>query len=644
MRFLVILLLVILNSPVIAQPLLNLGENETFVIDDFVYAFADAQNRYPEPDWTDLSFKEKFVRQTDENPIFDVDRGRLWLSFEVANQSRSRAWILMVPRLLDRVRLYKLEHQTLSLISEAGTLVDFADRDLQRNGFYMDLDLSPGDTARYLLSIENDLKIRYDITLGSLAGILKDVHNTRQIFFVLIGVLIMLLAYNIGLTITTRSYANLLFSIHLLVYIGVTLFNTGYIMEFAAWANWFEIHNAFFTSLFGILLVLSIVELTNMKEHVPFMFKMHYLLLGLLALFGLLNLLGFYRFSRTWVENTIFVGAVWIVSAMIQMRQNQNREYQFVLFAVLIFIAGGVFEVLNSKNVLPVSVKFVNYSFLTASIIEITLITIAFSVKLQDQIERNREKLQQNIRRLGIRNHFIRQFSHVTAHKLTHPVSNLNGLTSAFSAGLIEDEDVREMSHRIRAEVNNLQGYVNDLTGVIKLQEHQQQYVSRVRFEEILQESKLALHREIDRSGAGISTRFLLPEIEAVAPFILSTFIHLIENSIRYRRPNAAPDIRISAEEQDGFCVLTFIDNGLGIDMERYGKKVFDLYSKFHRQKSGKGIGLFLVKTQVEASGGTIELNSELNIGTTVSIKLPLWQQMQSDSIFQYGSSHNLHR
>jgi signal transduction histidine kinase len=57
-------------------------------------------------------------------------------------------------------------------------------------------------------------------------------------------------------------------------------------------------------------------------------------------------------------------------------------------------------------------------------------------------------------------------------------------------------------------------------------------------------------------------------------------------------------------------------DNGLGMDLAKYGNMVFGLYKRFHFHKEGKGLGLYLVKTQIEALGGRIELDSEPGEGS----------------------------
>ncbi|MBK6447076.1 MAG: hypothetical protein IPF81_17770 [Bacteroidetes bacterium] len=101
-------------------------------------------------------------------------------------------------------------------------------------------------------------------------------------------------------------------------------------------------------------------------------------------------------------------------------------------------------------------------------------------------------------------------------------------------------------------------------------------------------------------------------------------FHNLIINSIKYNRKGIPPIIEISSLKTDSGIVLQFKDNGLGIDLSKKGDQVFGLYKRFHASVERKGMGLFMTKTQVETLGGRITVESEVNIGSTFKIELPL--------------------
>jgi signal transduction histidine kinase len=109
-------------------------------------------------------------------------------------------------------------------------------------------------------------------------------------------------------------------------------------------------------------------------------------------------------------------------------------------------------------------------------------------------------------------------------------------------------------------------------------------------------------------------------EIFSFKAYMQSIFYNLISNSIKYSRSDVQSLIEIKSRKENGKIVLSFKDNGLGIDLKRKGDRIFRLYARFHSHVEGKGMGLFMVKTQVEAIGGKITVVSEVNKGTEFTI------------------------
>ncbi len=93
-----------------------------------------------------------------------------------------------------------------------------------------------------------------------------------------------------------------------------------------------------------------------------------------------------------------------------------------------------------------------------------------------------------------------------------------------------------------------------------------------------------------------------------------------MSNAIKYRREGVSSFIHFETTFEDGKKVLLIKDNGVGIDLEKHGNNIFKLYKRFHRNISGKGIGLFLVKSQLETLNAKISVDSKVNSGTTFKI------------------------
>jgi signal transduction histidine kinase len=130
-----------------------------------------------------------------------------------------------------------------------------------------------------------------------------------------------------------------------------------------------------------------------------------------------------------------------------------------------------------------------------------------------------------------------------------------------------------------------------------------------------------SLSNSIDKHRVRILSDFSeVDEIYSLRIYMYSIFYNLIGNSIKYGKPNVPPLIEIKSRKENGKIILTFKDNGLGIDMKTNGDKIFGLYRRFHSHVEGKGMGLFMVKTQVESLGGRITVASEVNKGTEFTL------------------------
>ena len=110
--------------------------------------------------------------------------------------------------------------------------------------------------------------------------------------------------------------------------------------------------------------------------------------------------------------------------------------------------------------------------------------------------------------------------------------------------------------------------------------------------------------------------------VYAVPAYMESIILNLITNAIKYRDPKRRSWLQISAERINGYVIITASDNGLGINLERYGDRIFGLYKTFHQHSDARGLGLYMTKSQVEVMGGAITVQSKVGEGTTFTIKL----------------------
>ena len=163
---------------------------------------------------------------------------------------------------------------------------------------------------------------------------------------------------------------------------------------------------------------------------------------------------------------------------------------------------------------------------------------------------------------------------------------------------------------------------IKDLTTVLNVRDRtsipKQDLLFYPVYEKALAQSEVL----IDYCGAEISADFEnAPSVNYNKAYLESIFSNLLTNAIKYRSNKRKLKVTIKTEESGNFIVLKFSDNGLGIDLELHKEKMFRLYQRFHEHAEGKGLGLFLIKSQLEALNGSIDIESKLDEGTTFILK-----------------------
>ncbi|SDI43941.1 PAS domain-containing sensor histidine kinase [Winogradskyella thalassocola] len=238
----------------------------------------------------------------------------------------------------------------------------------------------------------------------------------------------------------------------------------------------------------------------------------------------------------------------------------------------------------------------------------------------QTKIINAKNDLEVLAQKLIIQNGQLADFAQITSHNLRAPVSNLNSLLGFY----VESDDNEEkdfLFKKFEAVINHLTVTLNTLVEALKIRSDNSRNKEDIRFEDVLRTTTDILSGEILTTNTIIKADFSkLPLIKYDKIYLESIFLNLIGNAIKYRSKDRDPEISIKSENLNGKIKLTITDNGLGINLDRHGNKIFGLNKVFHRHPDAKGVGLYMTKTQIEAMGGAINVSSKVNKGTTFTI------------------------
>jgi PAS domain S-box-containing protein len=236
--------------------------------------------------------------------------------------------------------------------------------------------------------------------------------------------------------------------------------------------------------------------------------------------------------------------------------------------------------------------------------------------------EKNKEKeREQLIKELTLNNSDLKQFSYITSHNLRAPLSNLTGLLTLLEDITIEDEELKEIISGFERSTQQLNETVNDLVNVIIIKDkpsiEREPIAIRDVFENIFSQLNFLIQNlnPIIKLDVDKVTTLMVNK-----SYFESILLNLTTNALRYHDPSRQLKISVIAKTHDKEIQFIFKDNGLGIDLKRHREKVFGLYQRFHDNPDSKGLGLYLVKSQVESMGGTISIESEVGVGTTFTI------------------------
>jgi signal transduction histidine kinase len=236
--------------------------------------------------------------------------------------------------------------------------------------------------------------------------------------------------------------------------------------------------------------------------------------------------------------------------------------------------------------------------------------------ELQGIVEERTKDLVQYIQQLE-------QFAFISSHNLRAPIARILGLGNLLNLNGLGATDSAVIHQALIQSTRELDDVIKDLNIVLEIRRNDQIVLTPILLSEEIKKVRTSLLNQITVNEATIYEDFSeADEILTFRPYVQSILLNLVSNGLKYRRPDVTPIIRVKSLNQKNFVCLQISDNGLGLDLKKYGDKLFTMYKRFHTHVEGKGLGLYMVKTQVETIGGKIEVESEVNTGTTFYVFL----------------------
>lgn len=230
--------------------------------------------------------------------------------------------------------------------------------------------------------------------------------------------------------------------------------------------------------------------------------------------------------------------------------------------------------------------------------------------------------------KLAGQNSDLQQFTYIASHNLRAPLANALGFSDLLSRLDKGSEAFDTSLQHLRASLQQLDQVLTDINGILTLRDSQTGYrTETVAVAEVCDRALISLQEALQNCG-GELVNVIPRELRVLGSraYFHSIFHNLISNAIKYRSDARPLRVDIAARVgAEGAVTILVGDNGSGFDQEKAGDEVFQLYRRFHAGDGGRGIGLYLVKTHVEAMGGHVAVQSRPDHGTlfTLSFQAP---------------------
>ncbi|MFD0863462.1 ATP-binding protein [Sungkyunkwania multivorans] len=229
--------------------------------------------------------------------------------------------------------------------------------------------------------------------------------------------------------------------------------------------------------------------------------------------------------------------------------------------------------------------------------------------------------LQKSLDIVASQNAQLLNFAHIVSHNLRSHSSNLELVLDILDS-VKGKKEKREVLNNLKQISSKLNETITHLNEVVTVNSAIEDKLRPVDFDNSLQVVLTSINELVKKEEATVKADFsALPSIDYIPAYLESILLNLITNAIKYRKPEIAPIIEVKSFMRGRTPVLTVIDNGLGIDLDMHGDKLFGMYKTFHDHPDAKGIGLFITKNQIESLHGSISVESTVGVGSKFTVE-----------------------
>jgi signal transduction histidine kinase len=625
-------------------------------IDRHADVFLDSLGTSSIEDVLTPGFQQRF--KTSDGLTFGYTNSTIWLRVKTKKLSADKQWFLEIPApYLEFVDFYQIQSDGSLKHSVAGYYRKQSERDVSHTGHVVQLSFDGNGENTIYVRVSGDGPKTFPLYVLEMDKFHEKVRTEDLGYGLFYGILIVMFFYNLLLYISLKQINYLLYILTIICTGVIFASASGYAGKFI-WPE--NPHLNFYAgrmSMGALTMVLAIfsIRFLEVKKYAA---GMYYVLLSLIPLSVVTNILVATDLVPSAGNTLISISIILLLSTGIVCRLKGNKMATYFIAAWSIYLIGGMLLTLRNMGVLE-------FNFWTTHFVEIggamETVIIAFALGDQyrrfkkekedaqalaldvqreateqlevkvmvrtEQLSKAYEELAATLEKNKIQTEIIRNknaeldtFFHRISHDLRGPISSLLGLSFLAKVD-IKDEQALQYIEKQRQQVERLNQIIVGLINLTKLSNDGLSKV-RIDFSNMID----ACINSFESLPNFANVRFTIriqPNLEFYSEWTLLNAImqNLIENAIKYSTGDS-PYVEIRVREEEEFVVLEVEDNGQGIPVN-HQSKIFEMFFRATNNASGSGLGLYILKRSVDRLKGTIELKSQVNKGSTFTVKLP---------------------
>lgn len=235
--------------------------------------------------------------------------------------------------------------------------------------------------------------------------------------------------------------------------------------------------------------------------------------------------------------------------------------------------------------------------------------------------KRGEERIAKILLDIEQQNTQLVDFCNIVSHNLRSPLINISMLIE-FLETCDEEEERTKILSKLKPVVNHLNTIFDELVESLQIKQDSEIDLTPVDLKKTLDTILMVFETQINQYSANVKIDLEETIVTYSQKYADSILTNLVSNALKYKSPNRLLTLDVKTYYDDKGLVLSVADNGLGIDLNRHKNSMFKIRKVFHVHPDSRGFGLFITKTQVDAMGGEIWVDSLPDVGSTFYIRL----------------------